>query len=128
MFVMFYDVEFGLWVCGESWLAIKDSLTRTSSNCSPAIDCKVQIYLFQNVSFAALFHIEYSSYESLVWHTRVFYLIVLIEHIINWNIQTRFSGEHPKIHGVRLSVAYSNRILNNLLRISIEGPSPAAFP
>ena len=27
MAVIVCDVEFGCWVCGESWLAIKDSLT-----------------------------------------------------------------------------------------------------
>ena len=32
MFVVLYDVEFGLWVCGESWLAIKDSLTHRLSS------------------------------------------------------------------------------------------------
>ena len=81
------------------------SLSRTLSNCSPAFDCK-------NLSFTALFHVEYSSYDSLVWHTRVFYLVVLIEHIVDWNIQTRLSGERPRIHGVRLSVAYSSSRLN----------------
>ena len=86
------------------------SLSRTLSYSSPAFDCKIRIYLFPNLSFAALFHVEYSSYDSLVWHTRVFYLVVLIEHIIDWNIQTRLSGERPRIHGVRLSVAYSTNI------------------
>ena len=83
------------------------SLTKTSSYCSPAFDCKIRIYLCPNLSFAALFQVEYSSYDSLVWHIRVIYLVVLIEHIVNWNIQTRLSGERPRIHGVRLSVAYS---------------------
>ena len=32
------------------------------------------VYWFPNMSFAALFQVEYSSYNSLVWHTRVFYL------------------------------------------------------
>ena len=27
--------------------------------------------------------------------------------MVDWNIQTRLSGERPRIHGVRLSVAYS---------------------
>ena len=85
------------------------SLTKTLSYCSPAFDCKIRIYLFPNLSFAALFHVEYSSYDSLVWHTRVFYLVVFIEHIVDWNIQTRLSGQRPIIHGVRLSVAYSTR-------------------
>ena len=58
-----------------------------------------------------MFQVEYSSYESLVWHTRVFYLLVLIEHIVDWNIQTRISGERTRIHGVRLSVAYSTGAL-----------------
>ena len=83
------------------------SLTKTLSYCSPAFDCKIRIYLFPNLSFAALFQVEYSSYDSLVWYTQVFYLVVLIEHIVDWNIKTRFSGERPRIHGVRLSVAYS---------------------
>ena len=65
---------------------------------------------FPNLSFAALFQVEYSSYDSLAWHTRVFYLVVLIEHIVDWNIHTRLSGERPRIHGVRLSVAYSIQI------------------
>ena len=65
------------------------SLTKTLSYCSPAFDCKIRIYLLPNLSFAALFHVEYNSYDSLVWHTRVFYLVVLIEHIFDWNIQTR---------------------------------------
>ena len=69
-------------------------------------------YLFPNLSFAALFHVEYSSYDSLVWHTRVFYLVVMIEHIVDWNIPTRLSGERPIIHGVRLSVAYSTQRLS----------------
>ena len=78
-------------------------MSRTLSYCSPAFDCKIRIYLglFPNLSFAALFHVEYSSYESLAWHTRVFYLVVLIEHMVDWNIQTRLSGERPRIHGVR---------------------------
>ena len=71
------------------------------------LDCKIRIYLFPNLSFAALFHVEYSSYDSPVWHTQVFYLIILIEHIIKWNIQTKLSGERPRIHDVQLSVAYS---------------------
>ena len=83
------------------------SLSRTLSYCSAAFDCNIRIYLFPNLSFAALLQVEYSSYESLVWYTRVFYLVVLIEHIVDWNIQTRLSGERPRIHGVRLSVAYS---------------------
>ena len=86
------------------------SQTKTSSYCSPAFDCKIRIYLFPNLSFAALFHVEYSSCDSLVWHTRVFYLVVLIEHIVDWNIQIRLSGERPIIHGVRLSVAYSTAL------------------
>ena len=89
------------------YVTFHNSLTKTLSYCSPAFDCKIRKYLFPNLSFAALFHVEYSSYDSLVWHTRVFYLAVLIEHIIDWNIQTRLSGECPRIHGVRLSVAYS---------------------
>ena len=36
--------------------------------------------------------------------------LVLIEHIVDWNIQTKLSGEHPRIHGVQLSVAYSNTL------------------
>ena len=32
MFVVLYDVEFGFWVCGESWLTIKDSLTHCPSS------------------------------------------------------------------------------------------------
>ena len=83
------------------------SLSRTLSYCSPAFDCKIRIYLFPNLSFTALFQVEYSSYESLVWHTRVFYLVILIEHMVDWNIQTKLSGERPRIHGVRLSGAYS---------------------
>ena len=83
------------------------SLSRTLSYCSPAFDCKIRIYLFPNLSFAALSHVEYSTYDSPVWHTRVFYLVVLIEHIVDWNIQTMLSGERPRIHGVRLSVAFS---------------------
>ena len=83
------------------------SQKKTLSYCSPVFDCKIRIYLFPNLSFAALFHVEYSSYDSLVWYTRVFYLVVLIEHIVDWNIQSRLSGERPIIHGVRLSVAYS---------------------
>ena len=83
-------------------------LSRTLSYCSPVFDCKIRIYLFPNLSLTALFQVEYSSYDSLVWHTRVFYLVVLIEHIVDWIIQTRFSVERPRIHGVRLSVAYSN--------------------
>ena len=75
------------------------SPTKTLAYCSLAFDCKIQIYLFLNLSFTALFPVEYSSYESLVWHTRVFYLIVLNEHIVDWNIQTRLSGECPRIHG-----------------------------
>ena len=34
-------------------------------------------------------------------------LVVLIGHIVDWNIQTRLSGERPRIRSVRLSVAYS---------------------
>ena len=63
--------------------------------------------LFPNLSFAALFQVEHSSYDSLVWRIRVFYLVVLNEPIVDWNIQTRLSGERPIIHGVRLSVAYT---------------------
>ena len=77
------------------------------SYCSPAFDCKIRIYLFPNLSFVALFHVEYNSYDSLVWHTRVFYLVLFIEHMVDLNIQTRLSGERPRIHGVQLSVAYS---------------------
>ena len=84
------------------------SLTKTLSYCSPAFDRIIRIYLCPNLSFAALFHVEYSSYDSLVWHTRVLYLVVLIEHIVDWIILTRLSGERPRIHGVRLSVAYSS--------------------
>ena len=83
------------------------SLTKTSYYCSPAFYCKIRIYLFPNFSFATWFQDEHSSYESLVRHTRVFYLVVLIEHFVNCHIQTRLSGERPRIHGVRLSVAYS---------------------
>ena len=83
------------------------SLSRTLSYSSLVFDCKIRIYLFPNLSFAALFQIEYHSYDSLVWHTRVFHLVVLIEHIVDWNIQPMLSGERPRIHGVRLSVAYS---------------------
>ena len=83
------------------------SLTKTSSYCSPAFDCKICIYFLLNMSFATLFQVEYISYDSLVWHTRVFYLVVLIEHIVDWNIQTRLSGECPRIYGVQLLVAYS---------------------
>ena len=32
MAVIVCDVEFGYWVCGESWLAIKDSLTHRPSS------------------------------------------------------------------------------------------------
>ena len=77
------------------------SLSSTLSYCSPPFDCKIRIYLFPNLSFAALFQVEYSSL------TRVFYLVVLIEYMVDWNIQTRLSGERTRIHGVRLSVAYS---------------------
>ena len=88
-----------------------NSMSRTLSYCSPTFDCKIRIYLFPNLNFAALFHVEYSSYDSLVRHTRVFYLVVLIEHIVDWSIQTRLSGKRPRIHGVQLSVAYSTSIL-----------------
>ena len=70
--------------------------------------------------------VEYSSYDSLVWHTRVFYLVVLIEHIVDWNIQTRLSGERPRIHGVRLSVAYSIQTLDRGGVASIEAEEAAA--
>ena len=40
-------------------------------------------------------------------HFSAFHFIVLIEHIVDWNIQTRLSEERPIIHRVRLSVAYS---------------------
>ena len=86
------------------------SLSRTLSYCSPAFHCKIRI---ANMSFAALFQVECSSYDSLVWHTLVFYLVVLIEHMVDWNIQTRLSGERPRKHGVRLSVAYSTPSLKN---------------
>ena len=96
------------------------SLSRTLSYCSPAFDCKIRIYLFPNLIFAALFQVEYSSYDSLVCHTRAFYLVVLIEHMVDWNIQTRLSGECPRIHGVRLSVAYSTEVYSVLLTIRIN--------
>ena len=91
------------------------SPTKTLSYCSLAFDCKIQIYLCPNLTFATLFHVMYSLYDSLVWHTRVFYLVVLIEHIVDWNIQTRLSGERPRIHGVRLSMAYSTSSFNLFL-------------
>ena len=37
MAVIVCDVEFGYWVCGESWLAIKDSLTHRPSSQGPAL-------------------------------------------------------------------------------------------
>ena len=87
------------------------SLTKTLSYCSLAFDCKIRIY-----------HVEYSSYDSLAWHTpRVFYLVVLIEHIVDWNIQTKLSEERPRIHGVRLSVAYSMTRLKKSFIVSVSG-------
>ena len=107
------------------------SLSWTLSYCSPAFDCKIRIYLlFPNLSFAALFRVEYSSYDSLVWHTRVFYLVVLIENIVNWNIQTRLSGERPRIHSVRLSVAYSTQIFGRFVdnnKISVNYAAKSWF-
>ena len=53
---MLYDVEFGLWVCGVSWLAIKDCLTHcpSSQNWAPGVlllCCSVCIMCFVSVSF-----------------------------------------------------------------------------
>ena len=53
---MLYDVEFGLWVCGESWLAIKDSLTQrpSSQGWAPGVlllCCSVWVMCFVSVSF-----------------------------------------------------------------------------
>ena len=56
-------------------------------------------------------------------HTLVFYLVVLIEHIFDWNIQTRLSGERPRIHGVRLSMAYSNSLYAGFYAITCERDS-----
>ena len=40
------------------------SLTQTLSYCNLAFDFKIRIYLFPNLSFTALFYVDYSSYDS----------------------------------------------------------------
>ena len=56
------------------------------------------IYLRPNLTFAALFHSSYDMQSSLA-HPSIF---ILLNIMVDWDIQTRLSGERPRIqYGVR---------------------------